>query len=214
MAATGERIADLVADGVAEPAWLVRVTDIKQYAYCARVVYYEYCLPGLRPVTFKMTRGIDMQEETERLEKRRSLQEYGVAEGIRHFNVALTSARLQCTAQVDLVVESGEGAARTLLPVDFKLSRHEPGRHFMLQLACYGMMLEEAWGAPAPEGVIYLIPLKRAVRVALDKRLRREAERTVAAIRTLVTREQMPAPTAQRSRCVDCEFRRFCNDTL
>ena len=84
----------------------------------------------------------------------------------------------------------------------------------MLQLACYGIMLEEAWKAPAPEGVIYLIPVKRAIRVKLDKRLRRDAERIVEAIRTLVATEQMPPPTPQRSRCVDCEFRRFCNDTI
>ncbi|HHY56495.1 MAG TPA: CRISPR-associated protein Cas4 [Chloroflexi bacterium] len=197
-----------------EDGWLVRVTDLKQYAYCPRVVYYQYCLPGVHPITFKMQSGIEAQDRVEELEKRRSLREYGLEEGERHFNIALTSRRLGCTAQVDLVVAYGAGAERTLLPVDFKMSRHEPGRHFMLQLACYGIMLEEAWQAPAPEGVIYLIPVKRAVRVKLDKRLRRDAERIVAAIRAMVATEQMPPPTPQRSRCVDCEFRRFCNDTI
>lgn len=200
--------------GETEGGWLVRVTDLKQYAYCPRVVYYQYCLPGLRPVTFKMQHGIEAQDRVEELEKRRSLHEYGLEEGERHFNIALTSRRLGCTAQVDLVVEYGAGAGRALLPVDFKMSRQEPGRHFQLQLACYGMMLEEAWQAPASEGVIYLIPVKRAIRVKLDKRLRHEAERMLAALRVMVVNEQMPAPTAQRGRCVDCEFRRFCNDTL
>lgn len=197
-----------------EDRWLVRVTDLKQYAYCPRVVYYQYCLPGVRPITFKMEHGIEAQDRVEELEKRRSLREYGLEEGERHFNIALTSQRLGCTAQIDLVVTYGVGPSRTLLPVDFKMSRQEPGRHFMLQLACYGIMLEEAWKVPAPEGVIYLIPVKRAIRVKLDKRLRRDAERIVEAIRTLVATEQMPPPTPQRSRCVDCEFRRFCNDTI
>jgi len=194
--------------------WLVRVTDLKQYAYCPRVVYYQYCLPGVRPTTYKMQAGIDAQDRVEELEKRRSLREYGLEEGERHFNIALTSVRLGCTAQVDLVVETGTGKERRLLPVDFKMSRREPGRHFRLQLACYGMMLEEAWQAPAQEGVIYLIPVKRALRVKLDKRLRAETEETLATIRTMVAQERMPLPTPQRSRCVDCEFRRFCNDTL
>lgn len=197
-----------------EDGWLVRVTDLKQYAYCPRVVYYQYCLPGVRPITFKMQSGIEAQDRVEELEKRRSLREYGLEEGERHFNIALTSQRLGCTAQVDLVVMYGIGANRTLLPVDFKMSRREPGRHFMLQLACYGMMLEEAWQALAPEGIIYLIPTKRAIRVKLDKRLRRDAERMVTEIREMVMEERMPPPTLQRSRCVDCEFRRFCNDTI
>lgn len=198
----------------AADGWLVRVTDLKQYAYCPRVVYYQYCLPGVRPMTFKMRQGIEAQDRVEELEKRRSLREYGLKEGERHFNIALTSLRLGCTAQIDLVVAYGAGNKRTLLPVDFKMSRHEPGRHFMLQLACYGMMLEEAWQAPAPEGVIYLIPVKRAIHIKLNKRLRRDAEAVLAAIRETVTVERMPPPTPHRGRCVDCEFRRFCNDTL
>lgn len=211
---TSKTTADSVGIADMTDGWLVRVTDLKQYAYCPRIVYYEHCLPGLRPVTFKMRHGIEAQDRIEELEKRRSLREYGLEEGVRHFNIALTSQRLGCTAQIDLVVEYGAGQSRTLLPVDFKMSRHEPGRHFMLQLACYGMMLEEAWQASAPVGVIYLIPPKRAVRVAMDNRLRRDAERMIASIRTMVVHEQMPPPTAQRGRCVDCEFRRFCNDTI
>lgn len=194
--------------------WLLRVTDLKQYAYCPRVVYYEYCLPGLRPTTFKMRHGIEAQDRVEELEKRRSLREYGVAEGERHFNVALTSQRLGCVAQIDLVVEYSTDSGRRVLPVDFKMSRHEPGRHFKLQLACYAMLLEESWQAPAPAGIIYLIPLKRAVRVVLDRRLRLDAEKMLTAMRGMIEREIMPPPTAQRSRCVDCEFRRFCNDVL
>lgn len=197
-----------------DDGWLVRVTDLKQYAYCPRVVYYQYCLSGVRPVTYKMQAGIDAQDRVEELEKRRSLREYGLEEGKRHFNIALTSARLGCTAQIDLVVETGAGTERRLLPVDFKMSRREPGRHFRLQLALYGMMLEEAWQTPAPEGVIYLIPVKRTLRFKLDKRLRTDAESMLVAIRTMVTQERMPPPTSQRSRCVDCEFRRFCNDTI
>ena len=194
--------------------WLLRVTDLKQYAYCPRVVFFEYCLPGLRPTTFKMRHGIEAQDRVEELEKRRSLREYGVAEGERHFNVALTSQRLGCVAQIDLVVEYGTEAGRRLLPVDFKMSRQEPGRHFKLQLACYAMLLEESWQAPAPEGVIYLIPVKRAVRVALDQRLRLDAEKMLVAMRGMIEQEIMPPPTAQRGRCVDCEFRRFCNDVF
>jgi len=197
-----------------EDRWLLRVTDLKQYAYCPRIVFFDRCLPGMRPTTFKMQHGIEAQDRIETLEKRRSLHEYGIAQGTRHFNVGLTSHQMSCTAQVDLVVEYDIGGKRTLLPVDFKMSRSEPGRHFKLQLACYGMLLEELWHAPAPEGIIYLIPVKRAVRVALDARWRRDATRMLADIRVMIDREQMPPPTPQRSRCIDCEVRRFCNDVF
>ncbi|MBW7883421.1 MAG: CRISPR-associated protein Cas4 [Caldilineaceae bacterium] len=204
-------------EAVIEPgeiSWLVRVVDLKQYEYCPRIVYFSYCLPGIRPQTYKMKAGIEYQDKTEELEKRRSLREYGLNDGIRHFHVPLTSERYGCVASVDLVVEFEDETGRRLLPVDFKLSRREPGRHFRLQLACYAMMLEESWGAPAPVGVLYLIPLRRAVQVKLDARLRHDAQRKLAQIRDMIGRERMPKPTPQRGRCIDCEFRRFCNDVI
>lgn len=195
--------------------WLVRVTDLKQWAYCPRVVYYQYCLPGVRPVTFKMEMGIEAQDRVEGLEARRSLRAYGVADGVRHFNVDLVSQRLRCTAQIDMVIETETVAGeKELIVVDFKLSRRKPGRNFKLQLACYGMMLEEAWGAPVKKGYIYLIPQRRAEEVNLTQRLRRDAEGLLGEIRQAVLDERMPAPTSQRRRCVDCEFRRFCNDVF
>lgn len=199
-------------EGGREDRWFVRVTDIKQYAYCPRVIYYEYCLPGVRPVTYKMMQGLEAQSRVEELEKRRGVREYHLKQGSRHFYVPLSSRRLGCTAQIDLVVESHDEGMRRVIPIEFKMSRREPGRHVQLQLACYGMMIEEAWNVEVPEGIIYLIPLKRSIRVKLDKRLRKEAERAIEEIRSIVQQERMPDPTPHRGRCVDCEFRRFCND--
>lgn len=194
--------------------WLLRVTDLKQYEYCPRVVYYEYCLPGVRPTTYKMEAGIAAQERVESLEERRGLRAYGVETGTRHFNISITSTELGCTGQVDLVIETEEGGARSLIPVDFKLSRRKPGRNFKLQLACYALLLEEAWNLPVARGVLYLIPRKQAVPVPITTRLRNDARRLLGQIRTMVLTQHVPPPTKARSKCVNCEFRRFCNDVL
>lgn len=194
--------------------WLLRVTDLKQYEYCPRVVYYEYCLPGVRPTTYKMEAGIAAQERVESLEERRSLRAYGVESGTRHFNISVTSEDLGCTGQVDLVIETEEAGEHCLIPVDFKLSRRKPGRNFKLQLACYALLLEEVWNLPVQRGVLYLIPRKQAVPVPITTRLRNDARRLLEQIRTMVLAQRMPPPTKARSKCVNCEFRRFCNDVL
>lgn len=195
-------------------SWLLRVTDLKQYEYCPRVVFYEYCMPGVRPTTYKMEAGIAAQDRVESLEKRRSLRAYDLVDGVRHFNVSVRSASLHCSGQIDLVVESKNRDGRVLTPIDFKLSRREPGPHFKLQLACYAMMLEETWHAPVATGYIYLIPRRQSIRVAIEPRLRKRAQRALGEIRTMIKNERMPAPTRHRQRCIDCEFRRFCGDTL
>jgi CRISPR-associated exonuclease Cas4 len=197
-----------------ELEWYLQVTDLKQFDYCPRIVYYHYCLPAVRPITFKMAAGIAAQDRVTSLEKRRNLSEYGVVDGIRHFNVSLQSEQLGVSGQIDLVVETGEGSDRRLIPVDFKLSRRQPGSHFRLQLACYGLLLEECWGAPVKVGYLHLIQTRESIAVEMTARLRREAQRKLEEIRSMVLQEQMPGPVRQRSRCVNCEFRRFCNDVL
>lgn len=107
--------------------WLLRVTDLKQYDYCPRVVYYEHCLPKLRPVTYKMTAGIAAQERVTALEERRSLRTYGLTSGERHFNVAVSSAQLGFTGQIDCLAlgrsMAGAGGAGDAL-----LYPHQTGR--------------------------------------------------------------------------------------
>ncbi len=198
----------------AQDTWSLRVTDLKQYEYCKRIVYYQYCLPGVRPVTYKMTAGIAEQDRVAGLEERRSLRAYGIASGERHFNVSVRSDKLALNGQIDMVIETSDGGHPHLLPVDFKLSRREPGRHFKLQLACYALLLEEDRGLPVHTGAIYLILTKKVIQVPITQRLRDDALRYLLEIRTLLQAQRMPPPTLQRSRCVDCEFRRFCNDVL
>jgi len=197
-----------------EQTWHLRVIDLKQYAYCPRVVYYDYCLGELRPTTYKMAAGIVAQERVNELEERRGLRAYGLVSGTRHYHVPVQSEKLGCSGQVDLVIETQDAGRPRLVPVDFKLSRREPGHHFKLQLACYAMMLEDAWGLPVETGAIYLIPTKRVIQVPITTRLRNEAIRRLLAIREMVVAQRMPPPTPQRGRCLNCEFRRFCNDVV
>ena len=194
--------------------WLLRVTDLKQYDYCPRVVYYEYCLPKLRPVTYKMAAGLASQEQVTALEERRSLRTYGLTSGERHFNVTVTSTRLGYTGQIDLLIETVQQGQRTLIPVDFKLTRHEGGHHFQVQLAAYALLVEDQWQIPVAQGMLYLIPTKQVVKAPITPSLRRSAQRYLGEIRQMIERQTMPPATRQRSRCVNCEFRRFCNDVI
>ena len=75
-------------------------------------------------------------------------------------------------------------------------------------------MLEELHGCVVRRGFLYMIPLRRAVEVLIDRRLRRRVLAALEAMRVVMERETMPEPTANLSKCAVCEFRRFCNDVL
>lgn len=184
------------------------VTDLKQFTYCPRVVFYTYCLPLLRPETFKMQESQQAHQEERVRERRRSLSTYGLPEGERAFDVPLASAALGLRGQADMVI----GLPDEVIPVDFKQTRGRAGAHFRLQLAAYGLMLAEMTGMPVRRGFIYAIALRQAEEIALDGRAASRVARQTEAMRCMVEVESPPDPPARRARCVACEFRRFCND--
>lgn len=194
------------------------VTDLKQYAFCPRVVFYTYCLPLIRPVTGKMEEGRLAHEEARDRERRRTLRVYGLEEARRHFDVQVASEELGLTGRIDLVLEvvpgpSGLGG-RELIPVDYKQTDRRAGPHVRWQLAAYGIMLEETWGGVVRRGFLYSLLTRRAEEVTLTRSMRQELREIVAAMREMVERERMPDPPPSRKPCVNCEFRRFCNDVL
>jgi CRISPR-associated exonuclease Cas4 len=195
---------------------LFEVTDLKQWTYCPRVLYYRYCLPEIRPITDLIRAGIDSHHDEAGREERRSLRAYGLEHGERAFDVGLRSVRLGLRGRLDLVIavpERGAPGAEAIV-VEYKDSEKPAGPHFKLQLAAYALLLEEAWGLPVRRGFIYSIPLRRSEPISITLALRQKVHQAVEAMRATVAGERMPAAPTSRRPCVSCEFRRFCNDVV
>jgi CRISPR-associated exonuclease Cas4 len=184
------------------------VSDIKQYTYCPRIVYFTYCLPLKRPLTYKMEEGDLQHERVAELEQRRSLRAYGLNQGERQFGVHLYSERLELSGLLDMVIIG----AQEPIPVEFKYSTGKPGLNHKYQLTAYALLVEDKWHKAVRRGFIYLIPLKEALEVPVTANMRRFVLGTMAEIREMVDREAMPEPTRRRERCRDCEFVNFCAD--
>src|SRR5271166_138631 len=111
----------------------IPVTDLKQWAYCPRIVYYHRVMPAVGKPTFKMKEAAAAQDLIESLEMRRSLLKYGLEGAYRRFNVWLTDEALGLSGKIDLLLEAEEEVA----VVDFKLTSGEPGENHRMQLAGY-----------------------------------------------------------------------------
>ncbi|MGH7320333.1 MAG: CRISPR-associated protein Cas4 [Candidatus Rokuibacteriota bacterium] len=190
------------------PAAELAATDLKQWAYCPRIPFYRHVVP-VRPVaTFKMRRGKEVQAAVEALERRRGFRAYGVRDGERRFSVWLRSDRLGLSGKLDLLVLTPDAC----YPVDFKDTEGGVRRNHRVQLAAYALLAEEAFGRPAPEGFIYLVPVRQVVRVPLEDADREAVVRALADIRRMIGEQRMPEPTPVRARCQACEYRNFCAD--
>jgi CRISPR-associated exonuclease Cas4 len=192
----------------------LEVTDLKQWTYCPRVVFYRYCLPRIRPITYSMEAGMSAHLEAATREERRSLRAYGLTEGERFFDVALRSERLHLSGRMDLVIGVKTEQGPEGIVVDYKLSEREAGAHFKLQLAAYALLVEEVWGLPIRRAFLYHLPQRQAEAIPMTAALKRRVETTIAEIHRAIAGERLPQPPAHLGKCVACEFHRFCNDVL
>jgi len=183
------------------------VTDLKQYFYCHRILYYHSCLPDVRPITYKMQAGMRKHENEPKRSLRRTMSLPDIADARREFNVHVCSEELGLTGQIDEILFFDD----YLVPVDYKLAKL-PGKHFEHQLAAYAIMAEETFDIPAPRGILYLIRQRQSVEVIITKRLRNAVYEAIAMMSRIADTETIPEATNHRTRCAECEFRRYCND--
>jgi CRISPR-associated exonuclease Cas4 len=163
-----------------------------------------------------MEEGIRRHEEEDAREERRSLRNYGLSEGERATHLALRSPKLGLSGRLDLAIATPSCGAENAegIVVEYKYSEQKAGPHFVLQLAAYALLLEEAWNIPVKRGYLYSIPLRRAEPIVITPHLRKKVTQTIQSMKHVVDSELMPNPPSSQYRCVTCEFRRFCNDVL
>lgn len=185
------------------------ITDVRQFCYCPRIPYYTYVMPLPRPVTPKMREGQEVHREQGEREARRNLSKYRLGEQAeRHDDVSLYSARLGLSGRLDMVLLAETEA----IPVEYKNGRGPVGLNHRLQLTAAALLVEERWQRPVRRAFVHFVPTGRHTEVAITDELRTQVMAELSALEEMVTSEAMPEATPVLGRCVECEFRRFCND--
>jgi CRISPR-associated exonuclease Cas4 len=191
-----------------EPGLPLTATDLKQWAYCKRIVYYQHVMPVEFTRTYKMERGRNVEAVVEALEKRRGFHRYGLDRGERRFGAWVTSKRFGLSGKIDLLILTADAG----YPVDFKDTDGGVRRNHRVQLTAYALLIEENLERRVPAAFVYLVPSKELIRIEIGDDLRKEVISAIDEIRGFVRDEKMPEPTSARARCTACEFRNYCDD--
>jgi CRISPR-associated exonuclease Cas4 len=189
---------------------LIRLTDLKNWAYCPRVVYYHRLLPEAAPMTGKMRSGLGAQELIEKLELRRTLDRYNFAGAERVFGRWLSDEALGLSGRVDLILVREE--TRDAAVVDYKLTSGDPGDNHLLQVHGYALLVERAYRVTVDQAFLYRIPDERVFVIPIEKMGRERVVSAIEEIRNMIAEQLLPPPTPVRSKCADCEFANYCGD--
>jgi CRISPR-associated exonuclease Cas4 len=189
---------------------LIRLTDLKNWGYCPRVVYYHRLMPEAAPMTGKMRSGLRAQELIEKLEFRRTLDRYSFGGARRVFGQWLSDESLGVSGRVDLILlreETKEAAV-----VDYKLTSGDPGDNHLLQVHGYAVLVERAYRVTVDQAFLYRIPDERVFVIPIEKVGRERVVAAIEGIRSMIAEQFLPPPTPVRSKCADCEFANYCGD--
>ncbi len=190
------------------PPFRFRVTDLKQWFYCRRIIYWLYVAPVQRRLPRKVVEGTRNHDLITHLEERRTLRAYGLEAGERRFHVSLTSDTLGLTGKLDALLLT----ERERIPVEYKDTLGGVRLNHRMQLAGYALLLEEGDGPPVHRGMVYLAPERKVVAVKLDSGVKERVREALAAMRRVVEREEWPEAADRWGKCRDCEYLRFCGD--
>lgn len=184
------------------------VENLKQYHYCPRIVFFDKCMPGVRPQTIHMVVGREDHEAARRNAQRRSFVPMGLANGQRAFDVDLIDPTINLRGRLDEIITTEAGE---MIPVEYKATRQVSNNHHR-QVAAYAVLIERVFQVHVTRGFVYLIPLRKVRPVNIQPEDKQQVLASLEAMANMVHHEIIPPPTEVRARCVNCEFRRFCND--
>ena len=181
--------------------------DIRQYVYCPRKIYYRYVLRARLLTTPKMNRG---QELHEKLCKDRVREPVSDSDVRYYYNLYFSDEDLGLSAIVDVLEVLDNYHYKV---IDLKSSKPpEEGVYEgeKMQVAAQALLVETNLGVKVTEGAIFYIRHNRQVDFEITSLDLLNVMRILERIKQIVYYEEIPKPTSERSRCNDCECRRFC----
>jgi CRISPR-associated exonuclease Cas4 len=183
---------------------MIDVSDITQYLYCSRKIYFMKVM-GLRILKPKMEMGKEIHEGIYSKLKRRKRIWRVDAEIVE--NVYLESESYGIKGYIDAILNSGG----ELTPVDVKYTRfNEIFYNWKMQLVAYAVLVEENFGCIVKKVLVYLTETKDWIEVSIFPEDREALKRIVKRIKEIILNERYPPATKSR-KCDYCEMSKICH---
>lgn len=198
----------------AGPGHSVTATDVLEFLYCPRFVYFEQYLkiPEHQEKRFKVEKGRKVHEDKFRMNPDYLRKRIGCVD--RRRGVYLASPGLGIRGVVDEVLFLEDGSAAAL---DYKFAQYKDRtfKNHRFQLTFYGRLIRDHFGAPVNRGfLVYTRSRNKLVEVPITPGMYAELEGVVREILNVVQKGLYPKPTKYKARCPDCCYFNLCEKAI
>lgn len=184
-------------------------SDLIEFTYCKRFTYYMKCL-GIQQYEekrYKVQKGRQLHDQ--RLETNANYLRKKLGALSRDNDVWLQSRTYKTRGKVDEILELDDG---TLAPLDYKFAQYQERiyKTYQMQLALYGIMIEEVYQTPVTKGFICYCRGGFTVKeVELTPKLKQNAINLLQEYQKVLN-GYYPKAAADSIKCNDCCYRNIC----
>ncbi|MGB2842190.1 MAG: CRISPR-associated protein Cas4 [Halobacteriota archaeon] len=201
---------NMLMESKVEPEMFITVSDVMEYLFCKRFIYFMYCLgiPQHEEKRYKVLKGRALHEAREKVNKsyiRKKLQ--CVRKDVA---VYLVSRKYCLKGEVDEVLFLNDGTAA---PLDYKFAEFKDTiyRTHKYQSALYGLMIADNYDVEVNRGFVCYTRSNHLVKeVKLSDKDFGRAIALVNAVLDIIQKGFYPDATKYKARCVDCTYRNIC----
>jgi len=188
---------------------MLQVSDITQYFYCPRKVYFMRTLGIKIRARPKMDMGKEVHEKEHcRVKERKTIygfQKDEVAEVIHDLAVEDVNNGLYGIVDTTIILKNGE-----VVPVDVKYTDSEKVRiNWKKQLTAYALLLEYRFKTTVKRGFIYFPAKHKQIQIDIPSEAKAVLKHDIKKIKELINSERMPN-VSKGKQCNYCEMKKLC----
>ncbi|MGC9069030.1 MAG: CRISPR-associated protein Cas4 [Thermoprotei archaeon] len=179
-------------------------TDVKEYAFCPRLVYYKNVLH----IYERMTEAMELGKEIHKEEPITHLIPlFKVMKILK--DVELTSKQLKLTGKIDYILVT---KFNEYIPVDMKyadLHHQNAQKHHKMQLVAYSLLIEEAYKTTVKRAVIYYGRARKTITILITDALKKQTKEIIKNIYQMLETNKEPV-VLYEPKCKSCNYLKYC----
>jgi len=192
----------------------VSVTDIKQYVYCPRIVYFDRVLHATPVFGSQQEDSKALHEDYVKNELRRKDAVYYSPEFVgaeKLLFISLGSSSLGLQGNVDCIIKTVSGE---YVPVEYKNMNSDKGRVCMqhkYQLVGYALLIEDNFETVVKRGLVNYLPETLILQFEITPTMKSYVKRVLGHIKRIIRDEELPPIRVARQKCGGgCGHKQVC----
>ena len=178
--------------------------DIRQYAYCKRIIFFRYVMHAPMIQSIKMEYGTKKHEI---LQKMKNKEDEAYSQ--KYYNIYLNDAELGLVGLIDYFEFDGHEA----YPVEIKTGHIPPDNvenTHKYQATAQAILIEKNFDFLVKKVRIYYIKYQKYVDYPISVEDKLKILEIIRNINQIIESEKIPEPTKDKGKCIDCECYNYC----